>query len=109
MFNSHRISTERNATPNQLGSNGMLDSHNPLACNDIEGPGDVDQFYGEDHEGPSSRDNNNVVVVPDELRDGREICYIHQNIDVNRQYMEAGIDLYIEVLELVLRKIEEFD
>ena len=74
MFNSHRLSTELNATPNQLGSNGMLDSHNPLACNDIEGPGDVDQFYGEDPEGPSSRDNNKVVVVLDELWDDGEIA-----------------------------------
>ena len=81
MFNSRRLSTERNATPNQLWSNGMLDSHNSLACNDIDGPGDVDQFYGEDPEGPSSRGNNNVVVVPDELRDGGEIArYIHRNI-----------------------------
>ena len=36
MFNNHRLFTERNATPNQLWSNGMLDSRNPLACNDIE-------------------------------------------------------------------------
>ena len=66
MFNSHRLSTERNAIPNRLWSNGMLDYHNPLAFNDIEGQGDVDQFYGEDPEGPSSRGNNKVVVVPDE-------------------------------------------
>ena len=107
MFNSHRLSTERNWTPNQIWINGMLDPNNPLGKNEVENI-EADEFFGEDPNGPINTGDNNVVVTPENLPDGELLTsYVHQRIDVNRVSMKGGIDVYSDVLSLVVNKMEE--
>lgn len=103
MFNNHRLSTEKNKTPNQLWLEGMLDPVNPLSKDDIEPDQHVDEFYGEDPQGPRSRNSNNNVVVEElEIENQDELLhYVRSNIDLNRESRDAGIDIYLEVVNIL--------
>eukprot|EP00794_Sanderia_malayensis_P014779 gene14779-16314_t len=71
MFNGHKIRTARHVTPNQLWTNGMLDTNNPLGTDKLhEDPEDLEHF-AEDAPGPTpfdnsrnSRNSRDVIVEP---------------------------------------------
>ena len=52
MFNNHPLSTERHRTPNQIWFEGMTDVENPLSRDIVEDDQNVNEFYGEDPQGP---------------------------------------------------------
>ena len=107
-YNYHRLSTERNWTPNQIWLNGMLDSDNPLNKGQLDDNPDNMDFYGEDLQGPISTEGNNVQVPPisipfeDFLRN-----YLKTKIEANAESNEMGIDIYLKTLRLVEEKLHE--
>ena len=108
MFNSHGLSTEHNWTTNQIWLNGILDENNPINSNeDLEES--VDQFYGEDPDGPHPPpDGEESVVEPIQIAHGQEITnYVFQMINVYRPSIQAGIVIYSAVLTIVVQKLEE--
>ena len=111
-YNNHRLRTERNWTPNQIWINGILNSDNPLA-NDLldDAVEDID-FYGMDQEVNSCFEDspNDVVVSPDPVFMGDEIAqFVNQTIDVNRDSTQMGIDIYEEVLQQVIVKLQHYN
>ena len=109
MFNNHRLSTENGWSPNQIWLNGMLNENNPLRFSNGLDDSVVDQNYGEDPNGPRPLSDNGVVVEPVQIIDEREISdSILQQIDVNRPSDKAGMDVYADVLALVVQKLEEY-
>ena len=110
MFNNHHLSTENGWTPNQIWLNGMLNEDNPLRSNhDLDGSV-VDQHYGADPDGPRPLSGaEGVVVEPVQIAQSREISdFVFQQVNVNRQSNQAGVDIYAEVLALVVQKLEEY-
>ena len=110
MFNNHRLSTEHGWTPNQIWLNGIMDENNPLNSSSGIDESVVDEFYGEDPDGPHPQpDDEGVVVAPVQIAYSREITeYVLQRFDVNRPSSQAGIDIYSAVLTLVVQKLEEY-
>ena len=47
-INDHRLSTERNWSPNQIWYNGMNNVNNPLASNNTDNDPDDLESFGED-------------------------------------------------------------
>ena len=111
-FNDHRLSTERNWSPNQIWYNVMNNVNNPLASNNIDNDLDDLESFGEDFQGPnsvSSDTSNNLVVSPIRIPHRKEISsFVYQNIDPNRASPEMGIDIYAEALSAVVQKLEAF-
>ena len=108
MFNNHRLSTEHGWTPNQLWMNGIVDERNPLNSTIHSS---VDQFYGEDPDGPHPQSDTDeaVVVAPVQISHSREIPdYVIQWVNVNRPSCLAGMDIYCTVLGIVVQKLEEY-
>jgi len=111
MFNNYRLSPEHNWTPNQIWMNGILDENHP--CNSNGGCDDsvVDQFYGEDPDGPRPQSdiNGGVVVAPVEVPCNKEITdYVLQQVNVDKPSSQAGIDIYSQVLQLIVQKREDY-
>ena len=98
-YNEHRLSTERNWTPNQIWHNSMNNPANPLAVTTNDGIDD--DFYREDPLGPYPLDPevNNVVVEPVEIPMEEEISnYLSNFIEPNRTSSDMGIDIYVETM-----------
>ena len=110
MFNNHRLSTEHGWTPNQIWLNGIMDDNNPLSSSDGVDTYVVNEFYGEDPGGPRPHlDDDGVQVAPVELAHSKEVSdFVLQYVNVNRPSNQAGIDIYSEVLTLVVQKLEEY-
>ena len=109
MFNNQRLSTEHGWTPNQTWLNGILDDNNPLSSSDGVDTYVVDEFYGEDSGGPRPHLDDGVQVSPVELATSKEVSdFVLQCVYVNRPSNQAGIDIYSEVLTLVVQKREEY-
>ena len=110
MFNNHRLSTEHGWTPNQIWLNGILNENNPLSSSDGVDESVVDEFYGEDPDGPHPHsDDEGVVVAPVDLAHSMEITdFVLSRVNVNRPSNQAGIEIYSEVLTLVVQKLEAF-
>ena len=105
MYNDHRLSTERNRTPNQLWTVGMMDPYNPLTSGDVDAEIFDAEFYGEDPTGPvvPGDGDNNVVVSPISISHGQELMdMVNQAIDVNRPSSQLGMDVYCEALDVIL-------
>ena len=70
----------------------------------------VDKFYGEDPGGPRPKlDDDGVQVATVELAHSKEVSdFVSQYVNVNRLSNQAGIDIYSEVLTLVVQKHEEY-
>ena len=101
LYNDHRLSTERNWTPNQIWHNGMLNPNNPLSFENGADEDIVSDHYGEDPSAPlpfSEENNiNNITVEHEDFLSH----YISNRLDVNRPSSEMGIDIYMEALELI--------
>ncbi|XP_028410615.1 uncharacterized protein LOC114533306 [Dendronephthya gigantea] len=110
MFNNHRLSTENGWSPNQIWLNGMLNENNPLRFSHGLDDLVVDQHYGEDPDGPRPlSDDEGVVVEPVQIINEREISdSILQQINLNRPSDKAGMDVYADVLALVVQNLEEY-
>ena len=64
-FNHHKLRTERNWSPIQMWTNGLMHGQNPLACGLVDEEPDDLATYGYDAQGPSGfGDDNNAVVEP---------------------------------------------
>jgi len=110
MFNDHGLSTEHGWTPNQIWLNGILNENNPLNSNGSD-HSVVDQFYGEDPDGPRPLSDvaHGVIIEQIRIDYSEDITdFVYQQIDVNRQSVQAGIDIYTAVLTLVVQKLEEY-
>ena len=111
-FNAHHLSSEHSWSPNQIWINGMIDPNNPLANNGLDDDPDSLELYGEDLQGPCSmfdEGTNNVVVSPDAIPHDQEVAAdIYQIIDPNRNSPDMGIDIFIEVLDLVGQRMREY-
>ena len=109
MFNNHGLSTEHNWSPNQIWLNGILGENNPLNSSESFHES-VDQFYGEDPDGPHPQaDDDGVVVAPVEIAHSREVSdFVLHLVDVNGPSNQAGIDIYSTVLTLVVQKLDEY-
>ena len=70
----------------------------------------VDEFYGEDPDVPHPHsDDEGVVVTPVKLAQSMKITdFVPSRVNVNRPSNQAGIDIYSEVLTLVVQKLEAF-
>ena len=104
-FNEHRLSTERNWTPNQIWMNGMMDPENPLTNEELDENLESGEMYGVDHQHTSlvSQHSNNIVVTPITISDKEAITkYVYEKIDPNRESSQMGIDVYADVLQVVV-------
>jgi len=104
-FNEHRLSTERNWTPNQIWMNGMMDPENPLTNEELDENLESGEMYGVDHQHTSlvSQHSNNIVVTPITIFDKEAITkYVYEKIDPNRESSQMGIDVYADVLQIVV-------
>lgn len=111
MFNNHRLSTERNWTPNQIWFNGLLHVDHPVNRSNPIDDSVVDQYYGEDPDSPrpQSDDDYGVVVSPVEIPNMNNISnFVLQQVDVGACSNQAGIDIYIRVLQLVVQNLQEY-
>lgn len=69
-----------------------------------------EQFYGVDSDGlrPLADDQYGVVVPPAEVPNMDNISnYVMQQVNVEEPSPQAGIDIYIRVLQIVVQKLEE--
>ena len=111
-FNAHRLSSEHSWSPNQIWINGMIDPNNPLANDGLDDDPEGLELYGEDLQGPCSmfdEGTNNVVVSPDAIPHDQEVAAdIYQIIDPNRNSPDMGIDIFIEVLDLVGLRMRQY-
>ena len=110
-FNHHRVRTEKNWSPIQMWTNGMIHDNNPLAHGLVDEEPDDLAMYGYDAQGSSSsRQENNVVVEPIDL-DNEELikAYILDKIDPLKESSELGVDIYCEVLSLTQEIIGEMN
>jgi hypothetical protein len=108
-FNHHKVRTEKHWSPIQMWTNGMLHGDNPLARGLLDEEPDDQGVYGYDAQGPSCLgEDNNVVVEPIDF-DNKEIIelYVLDNVDPLRESSELGVDIFCEVLRLILEKIEQ--
>ena len=109
-FNNHKVSTEKNWSPNQMWVNGMMHPNNPLA-----NPGEIDEnpedlhMYGYDPEGPPPvNEDNEVVVEPVDLGNQSEIeAFVLEHINPLGESRDMGIDIYEEAYHLVKQKVGE--
>jgi len=104
-FNEPRLSTERNWTPNQIWMNGMMDPENPLTNEELDENLESGEMYGIDHQHTSlvSQHSNNIVVSPITIFDEEAITkYVYEKIDPNRESSQMGIDVYADVLQIVV-------
>ena len=69
----------------------------------------VDEFYG-DPDGPHPHSSNEgVVVAPVEMGQSMEITdFLLSRVNVDRPSNRAGLDIYSELLTLVVQKLEAF-
>ena len=80
----------------------MTNPNNPLSSDVTENDEDVSEFYGEDVDGPRRQSDNNDIVEPSTLENEDELReFIHNNLEVNRRSVESGIDIYVEVLDIL--------
>lgn len=89
----------------------ILNENNPLSSSGGVDESEVDEFYGEDPDGPHphSVDNDEVEVAPVEMALSMEITdFVFSQVKVNRPSSQAGLDIYGEVLTLVVQKRDEF-
>ena len=87
----------------------MVNEDNPLRSNRDLDESVVGQHYGADPDGPHPLSGaEGVVVEPVQIAQSREISdFVFQQVNVNRQSNEAGVDIYAEVLALV-QKLEKY-
>lgn len=110
MFNNHKLSTENNWTPNQVWSNGLLHKDHPVNGNNADDEHINEQFYGVDSDRPRALgdDQYGVVVPPIEVPNMDNISnYVMHQVNVEEPSPQAGIDIYIKVLQIVVQKLEE--
>jgi len=110
-YNNHKLSTERNWTPNQIWVNGMMDIENPLSINTVDDVPDNFDIYGEDLQGPYPLgEENNVVVDPIEINFQDEIRNnLESQINANEESDQLGIDVYLKTVSHISRWIENFN
>ena len=103
LYNDHRLSSERNWTPNQIWRNGILDQDNPLSTNDLDDSIEP-EFFGEDPSAPFPiSESNNVNVTPPNIDNHEYLSeVIKDKLDVNKPSNEMGIDIYLEALDILL-------
>lgn len=110
LYNDHRLSTEKNWTPNQIWHNGMLNPNNPLSFPDglDENIGDA-EYFGEDPTAPFPYSTeNNVTIEPLNIDNQRELAELIDNrLDVNRPSSE--MDVYIETLEFLKEQFNDLE
>lgn len=106
LFNDHPIRTERNWSPNQMWTNGMLHPQNPLGRGEVDETVVNTEHYGIDHDGPSPFEDsgNNVQVSGIEI-EGVETDYLTrcvlQEIDPLMDSQDMGINVILEVKNFV--------
>ena len=102
-YNNHRLSTERNWTPNQIWYNSMSNPANPVTNELVDKEISNIQYCGEDPESPYPIDPvNNVVVSPVDISFAEEINnLLHNSIDPVRESPDMGIDIYLAALGLI--------
>ena len=112
-YNEHRLSTEKNWTPNQIWFNSMNNISNPISEFTVEEETDhfEGEFYGEDPEAPLpfDEDTNNVTVTPVDIPHGETISESLTNFLANKESVEMGIDVYCQALEYVKERILDFE
>lgn len=106
-FNNHKVSSEKNWSPNQMWANGMLHQDNPLARGELDYLEDYDlEMYGYDPNEPSPLEqmDNNVIVEPIEVNNKEIIrSFVSQTIDPLRHSPDMGVDIYTEVIDMILQ------
>lgn len=104
LYNDHKLSSERNWTPNQIWVNGMINPENPLSS-DLLGEDETDEYYGEDPNGPLpfSEENNIIVESPHPEIENLEAweAMINGRVDANRNSDQMGIDIYMEAMDIL--------
>ena len=113
-FNDHSVQTEHNWSPNQMWFNGMMNPNNPLADGNTDYDPEDLTFYGEDPEGPLplEESNNNVEVFPAQLSNVNTdelIADLTNAIDSLQESSCFGIDIYVQALEIVVQKLEQYN
>jgi len=107
LFNDHPVRTEKNWTPNQMWTNGMLHPENPLARGELDTEVNDFNFYGIDIEGPSPfEESSNNVTVPrvDIPRIDMELAtrHIMETIKPLRESNHMGIDIFEEAKDYII-------
>ena len=95
----------------QIRYGWILNENNPLSSSGGDDESEFDEFYGEDPDAPHphSNDDDGVVVAPVEVSHSMEITdFVFSQVNVNRPSSQAGLDIYREVLTLVVQKLNEF-
>ena len=87
----------------------MVNEDNPLRSNRDLDESVVGQHYGADHDGPRPlSDAEGVVVEPVQISQNKDISdFVFDQVNVNKQSNQTGMDIYAEVLALV-QKLEKY-
>ena len=95
MWDNHPIRSARNKTPNQLWILGKL-HYNPNQDNS-----QIDNYYGIDHEGPSTTAYSDTETSVQDIFGPLtflEMASLRQNFDFLSDSDSFGIDIYMNVL-----------
>ena len=112
-WNLHPVRTERNWTPEQISMNGMIDFRNrqlPAVADVVEGVESIDDFkwFGFDPQAPHPGDDGMSTVVVDDVDiELPEDIGEQLSCDINplAESNSFGIDLYVQVLEVLTSHI----
>ena len=112
LFNDHPIRTEKNWTPNQMWTNGMLHPENPLQHGHIEENDHQTDYFGIDPHGPSPfEDSPNNVSVSNVDIEGVEMNELKrlalEQIDPLASSSDMGIDVYLLFKEFISEKVHD--
>jgi hypothetical protein len=88
----------------------MMHERNPLAHSQLDdNPNDL-EYYGYDPQGPSPLEDNGGVVLPEVAFANDEIqSFVLANVNPLSPSNDMGVDIYMNALQLVQRKIRELN
>ena len=105
-WNDHPIRTEHNWSPNRIWTNAMIDRRNRNIAHisemvDLNSDDDL-EWYGMDWNAPTPNDDGLSTVDDISYPFDQSFISVMQTVDHMRESSSFGIDIYLEILSMVL-------